>query len=144
MGGSIGRELRQPFTHQLLELIHLRRLPLLSTSLPHHCRTTSSSDPALTSLNNLLLKREPKPELRERERTTREARAKTCWGQGPIYTASHDPQSRSREVHFGDRARRAKIGRSGGGGGEGECVQNVSHGLPWRLKELGAWGLKKG
>jgi hypothetical protein len=35
MGGSIGRELRQPFTHQLLELIHLRRLPLLSTSLPY-------------------------------------------------------------------------------------------------------------
>jgi hypothetical protein len=38
---------------------------------------------------------------------------------------------------FGDRARGAKISRSGG---EGECVKNVSHGLPWRLKEtLHAW-----
>jgi hypothetical protein len=47
--------IRQLFTYQLLGLIHLRRLPLLST-LPHHCRITSSSDPALTSLNNLRLK----------------------------------------------------------------------------------------
>jgi len=40
-----------------------------------------------------------------------------------IYTASHDPQSRSREVHFGDRARGAKIGRSGGGEGEGSVYR---------------------
>jgi hypothetical protein len=36
----------------------------------------------------------------------------------------------------------------GRGRGEGgECVENVTHGLPWRLKETllaGTWGLKKG
>jgi len=46
------------------------------------------------------------------------------------------------------------MGCSGGGererrgrGEGGECVENVTHGLPWRLKETllaGTWGLKKG
>jgi hypothetical protein len=41
-----------------------------------------------------------------------------------------------------DRARGAKIGRSGGGEGKGSVFENVSHDLPWRLKEtLHACGL---
>src|SRR5271168_3636854 len=44
-----------------------------------------------------------------------------------------------------DKARGAKIGRSGGRGGEEKCVENVSHDLPWRLKEtLHARGLGGG
>jgi hypothetical protein len=52
--------------------------------------------------------------LREDEegRTTREARAKTGWEDGPIYTASQDPQVGRREAHFGKRARGARIGPS--------------------------------
>jgi hypothetical protein len=42
----------------------------------------------------------------------REARAKASWQHSPIYAASHDAQSRWRGVHFGDRARGAKIGPS--------------------------------
>jgi hypothetical protein len=42
----------------------------------------------------------------------REARAKTGWEDGPIYTASQDPQVDQREAHFGKRARGAKIGLS--------------------------------
>jgi hypothetical protein len=45
-------------------------------------------------------------------RTTREARVKTRWEDGPIYTASQDPQVDRREAHFGKRARGAKIGPS--------------------------------
>ena len=46
------------------------------------------------------------------------------------------------ERSVADRARGAKIGRSGGRGGEEKCVENVSHDLPWRLKEtLHARGL---
>jgi hypothetical protein len=39
----------------------------------------------------------------------REAKAKTGSEDGPIYTASQDPQVDRREVHFGRRARGAKI-----------------------------------
>lgn len=39
----------------------------------------------------------------------------------PIETVSHDTQSRWREVHFGDRARTAKIGPSEEGDGGGGC-----------------------
>jgi hypothetical protein len=46
----------------------------------------------------------------------REARAKASWQHSPIYTASHDAQGRWRGVHFGDRARGAKIGPSKEGG----------------------------
>jgi hypothetical protein len=42
----------------------------------------------------------------------REVRAKTGWEDGPIYTASQDPQVDRREAHFGKRARVAKIGPS--------------------------------
>src|SRR5271154_3377381 len=42
----------------------------------------------------------------------REIRAKTGWENGPIYTASRDPQVDRREAHFGKRARGAKIGPS--------------------------------
>jgi hypothetical protein len=38
-----------------------------------------------------------------------------------MYTASHGPQSRSREAHFRDRARGAKIDRSGRRKGRGVC-----------------------
>lgn len=47
--------------------------------------------------------------------------AKTGWEHDPIYTESHVSQGRSREVYFGARARRAKIGRSEGGGSENGC-----------------------
>jgi hypothetical protein len=77
--------------------------------------------------------------------------AKTGWEYGPIYTASHDPQGRSREVYFGTRARGVKIGRSEERGGrKGEVrmdVENVSNSSeveaqkPWTL---GARSLKKG
>jgi hypothetical protein len=42
----------------------------------------------------------------------REIRAKTGWENGPIYTASQDPQVDRREAHFGKRARGAKISPS--------------------------------
>ena len=41
-----------------------------------------------------------------------EARAKTGWEDGPIYTASQDSQVDRREAHFGKRARGANIGPS--------------------------------
>jgi hypothetical protein len=51
-----------------------------------------------------------------------------------IYTASHDPQSRSREVHFGTELEDPKVvARRGEGRGRGS-VENVIHGLTWRLK----------
>ena len=54
--------------------------------------------------------------------------------QHPIYTASHDPQSRSREVCCGQSSRSQNRSLEGRGGEE-KCVENVSHDLPWRLKE---------
>jgi hypothetical protein len=53
----------------------------------------------------------------------------------PTYIASHDPQGRSREVHFGHRDRGAKIGpfkecRGGEGGNECRKVEK------WRLKTV--------
>jgi hypothetical protein len=47
---------------------------------------------------------------------TRETRANTVWGQSPLYAASHNPRGRSREVHFRNRARGAKIRRFEEGG----------------------------
>jgi hypothetical protein len=42
---------------------------------------------------------------------------------------------------LGTELEEPKIGRSGRGG-DGECVENVTHGLPWRLMEtLHAWRL---
>ena len=75
----------------------------------------------------------------------REARAKASWQYSPIYTASHDAQGRWRGVHFGDRARGAKIGSSEEGRRWGR-VENVSNGFLWRaLWVLGArQSLKKG
>jgi hypothetical protein len=53
----------------------------------------------------------------------REAKAKTGWEDGPIYTASQDPQVDRREAHFGKSARGAKIDpseESEGGEGDGK------------------------
>ena len=52
-----------------------------------------------------------KAELK-RGRTAREARTKTGWEDGPIYTASQDLQVDRREAYFGKRAQGAKIGPS--------------------------------
>jgi hypothetical protein len=42
---------------------------------------------------------------------------------------------------LGTELEEPKIGRSGRGG-DGECIENVTHGLPWRLKEtLHPWRL---
>jgi hypothetical protein len=78
------------------------------------------------------------------------------WHAGAIYTASHDAQGSSRGVHFGDRARGAKIGPSEEAeeGGEGREVGRVSESgsrkreqrfLQWRLSgRLARWSLKNG
>ena len=43
-----------------------------------------------------------------RGRTTREARAKTGWGHGPIYTASQDPQVNRGEADFWEESSRSQ------------------------------------
>jgi hypothetical protein len=56
--------------------------------------------------------------------------AKAGWEHDPIYIASHVSQGRPREVCFGARAQRAKIGRSEEGervGRVGMDVENVSN-----------------
>jgi hypothetical protein len=65
----------------------------------------------------------------------REARAKASWQHSPIYTASHDAQGRWRGVHFGDRARGAKIGPSKEGGrvSESGSRKREQRFLRWRL-----------
>lgn len=65
-------------------------------------------------------------------------------GRRPIYTATHDAQSKSSEDHFRNRARGAKIGplkREGrGGGSEKKDVENVSNSSRGeRLEALDAW-----
>jgi hypothetical protein len=66
-------------------------------------------------------------------RMMREARAKTGWEHGHIYTASQDPQIDRREVHFGRRAWGTKIGPLKKWGRGGVVRKD---GLLWRLKRL--------
>ena len=61
---------------------------------------------------------------------------------GTMVPASHDPHRRSREVHFGNRARDIKIGRSGEGREEEEGNENRLRKREQRM--LGARRLKKG
>jgi hypothetical protein len=70
-----------------------------------------------------------------------ETRAKASW-YSPIYTASHDAQGRWRGVHFGDRARGAKIGPSEEGGEVGRVSESGCRKREQRFyggDSLGAW-----
>ena len=80
----------------------------------------------------------------------REAKAKTGWEDGPIYTASQDPQVDRRAAHFRKRARGVKIGPSEevreGRGVVRKDVENVSKSVveARSLGTLGGRSLKKG
>ena len=67
---------------------------------------------------------------------------KVAQGTSPTYTASHDPQGRSRGPFWAQRSRR---NRSLQRGGEEMDVEKVRNSLRWRLKTVVAWckGLKK-
>jgi hypothetical protein len=77
-------------------------------------------------------------------------RANAGLGPSPIYTVSHEAQSRLREVHFGDRLRgskkiaRGRKGKKDGGGLLDGIKVDVRNGLRRRAQTVVAWrqGLK--
>jgi len=71
-----------------------------------------------------------------------EGRPKARWEQLPIYTASHDPQSRLREVHFGGQSLRSQNWSLGEERGRGVCRKRDlrSGGGSRKPCTLGAWG----